>query len=385
MLNTPEALKKEFLIEDGVVFINHGSFGACPRPVFEKYQYWQLEFERQPVNFFARRLLNLLNDSRAALAQYLNAPAEHLVYVPNATTGVNMVIRNLPLKEGDEILSTDHEYGACEMTWNYYCKKTGAKYIKQTLPLPATSPDALIDALFAGVTERTKVIFVSHITAPTALIMPLVEICRRARELGIMTVVDGAHAPGQIPVDLTQIGADFYSGNCHKWLCAPKGAAFLYARPEHHAIMEPLVISWGYNDTATFAGANEVLATRDYAAYLTVPDAIAYQAERNWDEVRARGHALAVETRDRINALTGIAPISTPEWIAQMAACVLPKVDMEVMKDKLYFEHHIEIPLWAHNGETIIRASFQGYNTRADYDALLAALEVLLPQVQVTA
>src|SRR5262245_16903128 len=212
----------EFLLRPEITFLNHGSFGACPRPVFEIFQAWQRELEAQPVEFLGRRISQLLAEARARLASYVGTQADHLVFVPNATYGVNVVARSLELQPGDEVLTTNHEYGAADRAWRFNCARRGVRYISRPIALPAECDEPIADQLWAGVTERTRVIFLSHITSPTALIFPVAEICRRARAAGIMTVVDGAHAPGQIDLDLEGMGVDFYSGNCHKWLCAPK-------------------------------------------------------------------------------------------------------------------------------------------------------------------
>src|SRR5215211_6975506 len=238
-------LKEYFLLDPDVVFLNHGSFGATPKPVFEVYQNWQRRLERQPVLFLGREYDELLLESRQALGKYLNAAAEDLVYIPNATQGANIIARSLNLQPGDEILTTDHEYGACDYTWELVCGKAGANYVRRHIPLPVNSTDELIDQLLAGVTPSTKVIYLSHITSPTALCFPVERICERARELGLLTIVDAAHSPGQMPVDLQQLGADFVFGNCHKWMLAPKGAAFLYVRHEIQHLVEPLIVSWG--------------------------------------------------------------------------------------------------------------------------------------------
>ncbi|MCX7839008.1 MAG: aminotransferase class V-fold PLP-dependent enzyme, partial [Anaerolineae bacterium] len=216
-------LKDEFLLDPNIVFLNHGSFGATPRVVFEAYQRWQRELERQPVEFLGRRFADLMRTARAALAEYVHADANDVVYVPNATTALNIVARSLPLQPGDEILTTDHEYGAMNRMWRFIARKTGAVYRAQPIPVPVTTPEDFIEQLWAGVTSRTRVVFLSQITAPTALIFPVREICRRARDAGIISIVDGAHAIGQIPLDLEDIGADFYTSNLHKWLCCPKG------------------------------------------------------------------------------------------------------------------------------------------------------------------
>lgn len=215
------SLKDLFLLDPSVVFLNHGSFGACPRPVFEVYQNWQRELERQPVEFLGRRSTELMAVARAKLAAYLETDAGDVVYFPNPTTAISMVVRSLELKPGDEILTTDHEYGAMDRTWRFLCSQTGWKYVRREIPLPVTTHTELVEHFWAGVTDRTRIIFISHITSPTALTFPVRQICQRAHQAGILTIVDGAHAPGQIPTSLTDLGADIYTGACHKWFCPP--------------------------------------------------------------------------------------------------------------------------------------------------------------------
>ena len=394
-LTAPDAatLREQFLLDPDVFFLNHGSFGACPRPVFAEYQRWQLEMERQPVEFLGRRSEDLLDAARERLATYLHADGDDLVFVTNATSGLNVVARSLPLAAGDEVLTTDHEYGALDRTWEHVCARAGARYLRQPVPLPVTTPEAAVEAIWTGVTPRTKILFLSHITSPTALRFPVEELCRRAREAGILSIVDGAHTPGQIPIDLAAIGADIYSGNCHKWLCAPKGSAFLHVRPEHHATIESTIVSWGWvegnelwREGRPFVSRNQWQGTRDLAAFLTVPAAIDYQAAHHWDEVRARCHALAEEARVRISELTGVDPIvpattlnaGDKPWFAQMIAAPLPPVDGRALKRRLYDDYRIEVPITNWPDLPLIRVSFQGYNSEDDLDRLIDALGELL-------
>ncbi|MBZ0285178.1 MAG: aminotransferase class V-fold PLP-dependent enzyme [Anaerolineae bacterium] len=372
-------LRDFFLLDPNVVFLNHGSFGACPIPVFETYQNWQRELERQPVEFLGRRNDQLLDAARIALAAYLNADVDNLIFVPNATIGINTVARSLSLQPGDEILATDHEYGALDYTWNFVCGKTGAKYIRHPVPLPVTSHADFVESFWRAVTPRTKVIFISHITSPTGLIFPVEEICRRAREAGILTVVDGAHVPGHIALDLKALDPDFYSGNCHKWLCAPKGAAFLYARHDHHPIIDPLVISWGYVENASFVQRNQWQGTRDIAAFLSVPAAIEFQGSHNWDVIRANCHALISETRTRVAELFDLPPISpnSTDWLGQMLTFPLPPCDALAVKTRLYDEFCIELPQVVWSDRPHLRVSFQGYNTSEDLNRLIDALKVI--------
>lgn len=382
-LPLPE-LAEQFLLKDDIVFLNHGSFGACPRPVFEEYQRWQRELESDPVDFIGRRTQDLMLESKKELANYLNAPAEQMVFVPNATYGINVVARSLKLEPGDEILTTNHEYGAVNNTWHFNFDKTGVKYINHSIPLPVTTPEEFVDRLWEGVTPRTKVITFSHITSPTALIFPAELICRRARAEGILTVIDGAHAPGQIDIDLTAMDVDFYTGNCHKWLCAPKGSAFLYAAPGRDEMLEPLSVSHGWSrphdEQSKFLDNFNWTGTMDPSAYISVGAAVRYLRENNWPAVRAACHALAGQTRDRINEMTGLESVSpdSTEWYSQMFVARLPKQTREKLQEVLWPEFKIEVPLPLWNDEPLIRISVQAYNTPEDMERLLGAIEKYL-------
>jgi isopenicillin-N epimerase len=389
------SLRDDMLLDPSVTFLNNGSFGAMPRPVFEEYQRWQLELERQPVEFLGRRSDDLMDAAREPLARYLGADPGCIAYVPNATHGVNVVARSMDLRPGDEILGTDLEYGACDRSWEYITGRAGATYIRQHIPLPATTPEAIADAIWAGVTPRTKAVYLSHITSATALTMPVEEICRRAREAGILSVIDGAHAPGQLPLDMEAIGADVYTGNLHKWLCAPKGCGFFYVRPEHHGWMEANIVSWGWFEGSAsrregvteFVNRTQWQGTRDLAAYLAAPAGIAYQDANDWQSVRARCHQLALAARREIVARWGEEPLS-PEpvpggfpWFVQMVTCPLPKLDGLRLKQRMYDEFRVEAPISWWNDRVFIRLSFHGYNDRGDLDRALEALDALVPQL----
>ena len=370
-------LRDAFLLDPNVTFLNHGSFGACPRAVFERYQEWQLELERQPVLFLARRLEDLLGDARAALGAFVGADPDDLVFIPNATAGVNVAARAVRLAAGDEVLSTDLEYGALDLTWEHVCSSVGARYVRTPIRLPVQNADEIVEAVWAGVSRRTRVLFISHVTSSTALTLPTAELCRRAREAGIRTVVDGAHVPGHLPLDLRALDADFYAANCHKWLCAPKGAGFLYVQRELQRDIHPLVISWGYDgDDPSFRSRHEKQGTRDPSAYLTVPAAIEWQREHDWDTVRERCHELARRARNELG-LEAIAP-DAGDFYGQMVTLRLPAEAPEDLQERLYDEHRIEIPTFDHDGGRLLRASFQGYNEARDLERLRDALAALL-------
>jgi isopenicillin-N epimerase len=367
-----------------VHFLNHGSFGACPKVVFEDYQRWQLEMERQPVRFVQHRLHPELLKAREALGAFINAPAEDLVFVDNATWGVNVIARSLSFEPGDEVLTTDHEYGACEMSWEWPLRKQGAKLVKQAIPLPVTTHEEFVETFWAGVTPKTKVVYLSHITSPTALIFPIQEICRRAREAGILSVIDGAHAPGHLDLDMQAIGADVYTGNLHKWLSTPKGSGFLYVRPEHHHWVESLVISWGWgrkgiDPNSTFVERNEWQGTRDHSAYLAVPAAIEFRKNNNWPAVQAECNRMLRATKERLEDLFDMPPLcpDNGEWFVQMSACWVRHDNPEQLKQRLIDEFNVEIPVVGRNGQPGVRISVQAYNTQDDLDALVNALETI--------
>ena len=363
----------EFLLDPNVVFLNHGSFGACPRAIFARYQEWQRELERQPVEFLARRLDELLADARASLGSYTGSDPDDLVFVPNATTGVNIAALALDLQPGDEVLSTDLEYGALDLAWDHICRRTGARYVRMPVTLPVQDDEQVVEEIWTGVTARTRVLFVSHVTSETALRLPVEALCARGRDRGITTILDGAHVPAHISLDLGTLGADYYAGTCHKWLCAPKGAGFLYVRRELQAAVHPLVIGWGYADDATFLARHERQGTRDPSAFLTVPDAIAWQRTHDWDAVRERCRSLAARTARRLN----LEPTGPPGL--QMVSMRLPESAPSDLKERLYDKFRIEIPVFDREGERLIRASFQAYNDDDDLEALASALDALVP------
>jgi isopenicillin-N epimerase len=352
-------VREHFLLDPDVVYLNHGAFGACPRPVFERYQAWQRELEREPTQFIAHKLPELLEQARGALGAFVGADANDLTFVQNAGTGVNMAARALDLQPGDEVLATDLEYGACDLTWQWLCERTGAHYIR-----------AEIGELFEHVSERTRAVFLSHITSETALLLPVEEIIAKAGAEGLVTIIDGAHAVAQVDLDLSTLGADFYAGNCHKWLCAPKGAGFLYVRPDWQERIDGTIVSWGYGEPATFISRTEHQGTRDSAAYLAVPDAIAFQREH---DVREQRVALAREARRELCALLGTEPIAPEAQILQMASVRLPELQPD-LSQRLFDKHRIEIPTMGRGRDDLLRISIAPYTDREDVERLLDAL-----------
>lgn len=381
------SLREKFLIDPNVIYLNHGSFGATPRPVFEAYQMWQRRIEQQPVHFIVEELFGYLKDAREILGEYLHADAEDLVFIPNATFGVNTLARSLDLKADDQVLASDQEYGACDNTWEFICSKKGSSYIRQPIRLPISSDEEFVEQFWQGVSSNTKVIYLSHITSSTAQRFPVELICKRARVAGILTIIDGAHSPGHIPVALEEIDADFYVGNCHKWMLGPKGSGFLYTRKDKQNMVEPLIVSWGWGENSPYTTGSKYLdnlewwGTFDTSAYLSVPAAIQFMIDNNWDDVRKRCKELLRYALNQIVELTELQSMYAVggDFYDQMGIASMPFIeDLDNFKSFLYNNYHIEIPLIKWGGHQLIRVSVQGYNTESDIEALLSALKEML-------
>lgn len=345
-----------FLLDPEVVFLNHGSFGACPRPVFETYQRFQRELERQPVEFLGleRRFPELLDDARLRLASYLGADPRNLVFAPNASTALNAAIRSLELRPGDEVQVGDLEYGGMRILWDFVADRTGAVVVER--PFAELDPG-----------PRTRVVYCSHVEWTSGRVNDVASLCAAAREAGALSIVDGAHAAGQLELALDDVGADVYAGNCHKWLCAPKGSGFLYASPDVQRGIDPLVVSWDWADDNPFAQRHRWQGTRDPAAFLAVPAAIDFQAQHDWPTVRERCHALLA------GADLGLEPL-TDDFV-QMRGYRLEHSDPPALKRRLYDDYRIEVPIVETRHGWTMRASVQAYNDASDLDALAAALE----------
>ncbi len=374
-------MKDQFLLRDDIAFLNFGSFGACPKPVFETYQNFQLELELQPVEFIIEKAPQYLKNSRIALGKYLNCHKDDLVCVTNPSYGVNIVAKNLNLKPGDEILTTDIEYGACDRTWNYYCKKSGAKYVRQKTNFPLQSKEKFVEEFIKGITSKTKLIFISHITSSTALRLPVEEICKIAREKGIMTFVDGAHGPAQVEVDLQKMDCDMYAGACHKWMMAPKGASFLYAKKEIQAWLDPLVISWGYDadfpSHSKFLDYHEMQGTRDLSAFCTIPASIQFMEENNWKEISENCRKMVQENALRLCEILEKRPLSKidDDFIVQMFSCEIDTNNPKELHDLLLQKYKIEIPVMPHGDKCFIRYSINAFNSQEDLDKLFWSLK----------
>jgi isopenicillin-N epimerase len=373
-------LRSQFLLKEDITYLNFGSFGACPKPIFEDYQKWQLELETEPVQFINVNGLEYLKKSREALAAYIHCHADDLVYVTNPSYAINIIAKSLQLKAGDEVLSTNLEYGALDRTWNYYCKKAGAKFIRQAIELPIVSKEQFIASFFKGVTAKTKAIFISQITSTTALIFPVKEICEIAKEKGLFTIVDGAHVPGHIPLNLAELKADVYTGACHKWMCAPKGCSFLYVKSEFQHLFDPLVVSWGYESaypsTSAFLDYHQGQGTRDFSAFLTIPKAIQFMKENNWQQVAANCRTIAHRNYKRFCDLVGTVPLSpiTEDFIGQMCSIPIHTSAPEKLQRLLFEKYKIEIPVMKQETHVFMRYSIQVFNTQNDLDKLYAAI-----------
>ncbi|HVM86831.1 MAG TPA: aminotransferase class V-fold PLP-dependent enzyme, partial [Puia sp.] len=285
-------IKEQFLLDPSVIFLNHGSFGACPKPIIEDYQRWQMALEFEPVQFITKKREEALLVSKKTFAPYIGCDPEDFFFLQNPTTAINQVIKSLELKAGDEVLTTDHEYGAMDKTFDFYSEKKGFFYRRQKISLPLLSREQFIEEFWKGYNEKTKAIFISHCTSTTALIFPVKEICERAKQLGLITIVDGAHVPGHLPLNLQGIKADFYTGTLHKWLLSPKGCTFLYVNKNMQHLLEPLIISWGYKAAipakTKFLEENEMQGTREISAYLTVPAILNFFEKFNMPERQAQ-------------------------------------------------------------------------------------------------
>jgi isopenicillin-N epimerase len=375
-------LKEKFMLDPNVIYLNHGSYGACPQPVFERYQHWQRQLELNPMHFIGHRLPSLLEKARESLGSYIGTTGENIVYFANPTTAVRMICRCLCLEPGDEVLTTDWEYPAMDGTWDLVAYQTGATYVHQKIPIPIVSRSDFVETFWKGVTEKTKIIFISHIAAFSALIFPIEEIIQRARQANILTFIDGAHALSQIPLDMEKLDADVYVGACHKWLCSPKGAGFAYAHPRiQNRLVDALIQSCSLDRKVhycefPFVPQYQPQGTRDPSAFLSVPEAIKFQNEHNWEQQRDRCHSLALETRLRINALTGLDSLSPDDggFFGQMISIRLPEDAIANIRDEFTKRNIVGLILNVHN-QYLLRVSYQAYNTQQDADQLVQAVK----------
>ena len=370
-----------FLLRKDITFLNFGSFGATPAPIFDAYQKWQRVLEAEPVQYIVFDGPGYLQTSREALANYIGvADKDDLVFVTNPSFAVNMVAKNFPLQPGDQILTTDIEYGACDRTWEYYCAQKGATYVKQKISLPITSKEKFIEEFFAGITPKTKAVFISHITSATALKLPVEEICAMAKQKGLITFVDGAHGPAQTEVNLATLQADFYTGACHKWMMAPKGCSFLYAAKSVQPICDPMIVSWGYQAAkpshSNFLDYHQMIGTRDFSAFLTVATCIEFMEQHNWKAVGRKCHEMVLEHAPRFFTLLNSQPICplNSEWIGQMISIPIHTSDPEKLQRTLFLDYQIEVPIMRQGNDVYLRYSINAFNTVEDLDALYNAI-----------
>jgi len=393
LLRVPAVDPGWWCLEPGLVFLNHGSFGSCPRVVLEFQQEWRMRLERQPIRFFVRDLEGLWDEARHSLATFVGADPEGLVFVANATGGVNTVLRSLPFRPGDELLVTDHEYNACRNALNFVAEQSGARVVVAPLPFPAPGPDALVAAVLERVTPRTRLALLDHVTSQTGLILPLAELVRQLTERGVDTLVDGAHAPGMIPLNLEELGAAYYTGNCHKWICAPKGAAFLSVRADRRQLIRPLTISHGANsprtDRSRFLIEFGWTGTGDPTAWLAVPEALRYVATLlpgGWPQIMRRNHDLALAARRVLAAALRVAMPCPDELIGSLASLRLPDAAsaepsqsplyLDPLQDELLAKHAIEVPVipWPQPPRRWLRVSAHLYNSLPQYELLAKAV-----------
>jgi isopenicillin-N epimerase len=376
-------IRDQFLLNPQLTYLNHGSFGACPKPIFDNYQYWQRELEASPVQFITKNRNEFLETSKKMLADYIGCNYQDFYFVQNPTTAVNQIIQSLHLQKGDEVLTTDQEYGAIDKTFEYYANKIGFSYRKQNISLPLLTKEQFIEDFFKGYNDKTKVIFISHCTTATALIFPIKEICQRAKQLGLITIVDGAHTPGHLPLNISEIQADFYTGTLHKWLLSPKGCTFLYVNKSFQNKIAPLIISWGYQSTNTtrpaFLEENEIQGTRDISAYLTVPAIMQFFSEYNMQERQAECRKIIAEQYPIFCDLLHTKPLCTisTEFLGQMCSIPITTNNPLQLKETLYNDYKIEIPIMQRGSSTYLRISYQVYNTIDDLEYLKQTIKKL--------
>ena len=383
--------RTEWSLPDDVTYLNHGSFGPSPKVVQRVRQKWSQRLESQPMEFFVRQMEELLDGACQRLAEFVGADADDLVFVDNATTGMNIVAASIELQPDDEVLLTDHEYGAVLRIWRRACAKAGAKVVVRQLPQPLDSDDEVVEAILGGVTEKTRLIVVSHVTSPTAVILPVEKICQRACERGVPVCIDGPHALAMLPLNLKQIDCDFYTASCHKWLSAPFGSGFLHVRRRQQQKLRPCVTSWGgslsgrparWKDEFTWIG------TRDPASYLSVPTAIEFLESCGLETFRQRTHELAQYARQKLLDLTGLEPIvpDSRDNYGSMVSVPLPSSaaseqdtgHRDPLQDKLWDQFKIEVPIIQWQGRRFVRVSCHLYNRRSEIDYLVDALRNLL-------
>ena len=388
-------MKEHWLLDPEITYLNHGSYGATPKAVLAKQDQFRTQMEREPVRFMVRELEPLLDHSRQTLADFLGADPAGIAFVTNATAGVNSVLRSLDLDEHDELLVTNQEYNACRNSLDFVAQVAGAKVVVVDTAFPISSADDMLQRVLERVTSRTRLLLVDHITSQTGLIQPVEQLVRETSARGVDVLIDGAHAPGHLTLRLRELGAAYYTGNLHKWVCAPKGAAFLYVRDNRRATVRPTSISHGANsartDRSRFHLEFDWTGTFDPTAWLAVPEALRFMAslvDGGWPEIMNRNHALALRGRDILIEALGIDQPAPDEMLGSMAAMPLPDGSATIapsmygdaLQDALLDQFRIEVPIvpWPHTPKRILRVSAQLYNEERDYERLADALRRLL-------
>ncbi|MCF6129035.1 aminotransferase class V-fold PLP-dependent enzyme [Flavobacterium sp. AS60] len=377
-------MQSQFLLDQNITFLNHGSFGSCPKPIFDEYQRFQREIESDPVEFIVKKQPKYLKIARESLAKFVGCQAGDLFFTSNPTYAINVIMRSIKLNPGDEILATNHEYGAMDRTWNFYCKKSGVKYIRQNISLPVVSKEQVIEEFWKGYNQNTKVIFLNQMSSATALIFPVKEICDRAKELGLITIVDGAHVPAHIDLDISELNPDYYTGTLHKWMLAPKGSSFLYVKPELQNDLEPLVVSWGYESVAPgesqFLDYHELQGTRDVSAFLCTPKVVEFLEQNNWKEVSKSCKEIVLNNYQRFCDLLNTKPLApiTSAFLGQMASIPVNTNKPTELKEVLFSKYKIQVPVMPLNDKIYIRFSINAYNSQEDLDILYRALEDII-------
>ena len=370
-------LRDQWLLADGLTFLNHGSFGAVPRAVRDAQERWRQRVEADPVEMLGRRCADLIAAAKAPVGDRFGMRPADFGFVTNATEGVNAVLRSLHLRPGDELLTTTHVYHAVRQTMKVAARRSGGTCREVDVPLPVASSAALADAVVGGLSDRTRLVVVDHVTSPTGLVFPVADIVRRCRAAGVDVLVDGAHAPGMLPVDVAAVAPAYYAANLHKWCCCPKGTAFLWVAPDRQADVHPTVVS--HNLDAGFADEFAWQGTRDVSAWLTAPAALAFLADLGWDAVLAHNHAMAVWAHQRLVDRWRVDPVSPPDGslLGSTASVRLPgrlaTLDgpaTVALQQRLHDEFHIEVPLVGWPGGTMLRVSCQVYNRPDDYERL---------------
>ena len=373
-------------LDPSVVYLNHGSFGACPTAVLEVQAALRREMEREPVDFLVATLPSRLDAARRALAAFLEADPADLVFVPNATAGVNAVLRSLPLAPGDELLVTNHTYAACRKTVDFVAERSGARVVAAQMPFPCRHEDEIVSSVLNCVSPRTKLALIDHVTSPTALVLPAARLVSELQARGIDTLADGAHAPGMVPLGLSDLGAAYYTGNAHKWLCAPKGAAFLHVRRDRQALLHPTVISHGY--TAGFQAEFDWTGTFDPTPWLCIPEALRYIGgllPGGWPHVMAANRALALQARALLLESSGADAPCPEAMIGSMASIPLPLAVARSPAHRLdcaglhswFRERGVET--WLHpHPVPLLRISAQLYNDLDQFKRLASLLEEAL-------